>query len=165
MSRSVQLELQIAGSACGLPAEGEIRDWLERVFSAVRPDASEVRRDHEITVRVVDEAESRELNRRYRSIDRATNVLAFPAADPGEFPGVEIDGRALGDLVLCGPIIAREAAEQAKEVGAHWGHMLVHGALHLLGYDHATEDGAARMESLEARILAGRGIADPYAPG
>jgi probable rRNA maturation factor len=158
MSRRIRLELQIAGSAHGLPAEGEIHDWIERTFVAGGGT-----RDGEVTVRVVDEAESRELNRRYRSKDRATNVLAFPAADPVDFTGAEVGGWPLGDLVLCGPVIVREADEQGKAVVAHWGHMLVHGTLHLLGYDHGTEDEAARMERLEARILATRGVADPYA--
>lgn len=161
MPTLVQLELQIAGRAETLPAESEIHGWLEETLRAASPDR---KRDCEITVRVVDEAESRDLNRRYRSKDRATNVLAFPAAPPGELPETGIGGCALGDLVLCGPVIAREAAEQGKEIAAHWGHMLVHGTLHLLGYDHGTEDEAVRMETLETAILAGRGVADPYAP-
>lgn len=162
LSTRVRLELQIAGGgADGLPAEGDIRDWLGATILAAAPDRE---RECEITVRVVDEAESRDLNRRYRSKDRATNVLAFPAAPPGELPGAGVGDGALGDLVLCGPVIAREAAEQNKEIAAHWGHMLVHGTLHLLGYDHGTDDEAARMESLEIGILAGRGVADPYAP-
>lgn len=161
MSTSVQLELQIAGRADGLPAESEIRRWLEETILAASPDQKS---DCEITVRVVDAAESRDLNHRYRSKDRATNVLAFPAADPGELPAAGIGGSALGDVVLCGPVIAREAAEQGKEIAAHWVHMLVHGTLHLLGYDHDTEGEAARMESLETGILADGGVPDPYAP-
>ena len=87
-----------------------------------------------------------------------------PAAEPGEIPGPAGAGqRALGDLVLCGTVIAREAAEQGKNATAHWAHMLVHGALHLLGFDHETEAQASRMESLEIRILGGRGLPDPYA--
>lgn len=161
MSTPVRLELQVAGSADGLPSETEIRDWLQRACLAVSPDAG---RGREILVRVVDEAESRDLNRRYRGKDRATNVLAFPAAEPGEIPGPAGAGqRALGDLVLCGTVIAREAAEQGKNATAHWAHMLVHGALHLLGFDHETEAQASRMESLEIRILGGRGLPDPYA--
>jgi len=162
MSTPVRLELQIAGNADGLPAESEIQEWLEQALLVASPDGM---CNREIVVRVVDEAESRDLNRRYRRKDRATNVLAFPAAGPGEFPATTgIGETALGDLVLCGPVIAREAAEQCKDVAAHWGHMLVHGTLHLLGYGHGTDDEAARMESLETRILAARGVADPYAP-
>jgi probable rRNA maturation factor len=162
MSTAIRVELQVVGSADGLPAEKEIRDWLQRACLAVSPDAG---RGCELVVRVVDEAESRDLNRRYRGKDRATNVLAFPAAEPGEMPGPAGAGqRALGDLVLCGTVIAREAAEQRKDVTAHWAHMLVHGALHLLGFDHETEGEASRMESLEIRILGGRALPDPYAP-
>ena len=163
MSTPVRLELQIAGSADGLPAEREIRDWLQQTCLAVSPDAV---RACEFVVRVVDEAESRELNHRYRGKDRATNVLAFPAADPAEMPGPDDAGDRdlVGDLVLCGPVIAREAAEQRKDATAHWAHMLVHGALHLLGYDHETADEAARMEGLEIRILGAGGVPDPYAP-
>ena len=159
---SVRLELQVAGPADGLPPEQEIREWLHDAVLAAAPER---RDDCEIVVRIVDEAESRELNRRYRHKDRPTNVLAFPAAGPDEPGGTHAPAEAaLGDLVLCGPVIAREAAEQRKELAAHWGHLLVHGALHLLGYEHETGEEAARMERLEARLLAARGIGDPYAP-
>lgn len=164
MSTLVNLELQVAGGADGLPDEGEIRGWLEDTLCAI---PTEDRRPREVVVRIVDEAESRALNHRYRGRDRATNVLAFPAAGSDDFPDGwpgQADGSTLGDLVLCGPVIAREAAEQRKEITAHWGHMFVHGMLHLLGYDHATEEEAAQMEGLETRILADRGVGDPYAP-
>lgn len=117
-----------------------------------------------MVVRVVDEQESRELNNRYRGKDKATNVLAFPAASANDLPDVPVtDVAEFGDLVLCGSVIAREAAEQGKSESAHWGHMLVHGTLHLLGYDHGTTRQAERMERLETSILASRGFADPYA--
>ncbi len=111
----------------------------------------------EITLRVVDEAESRALNRDYRGIDRPTNVLAF-SYDPA--PGSDA---LIGDLVICAPVVAREAAEQEKPLEAHWAHVIVHGTLHLLGYDHQNDDEAREMESLEVKILAELGFPDPYA--
>ncbi|HKK22196.1 MAG TPA: rRNA maturation RNase YbeY, partial [Pseudohaliea sp.] len=112
----------------------------------------------ELTVRVVDEAEGRELNRRYRGKDYATNVLSFPADLP---PGVDLP--LLGDLVLCAPVVAREAAGQGKLEAHHWAHLTVHGVLHLLGEDHQGDAEAERMEAAERRILAGLGMPDPYA--
>ena len=117
-----------------------------------------------IVVRVVDERESRELNQRSRQMDKPTNVLAFPAAVRGNCPAFRRDreGRS-GDLAICGTVVEREAREQGKTPAGHWGHLLVHGTLHLLGYDHRTPAEAREMESLEVRILADRGFADPYA--
>lgn len=161
MNTTVQVEFQIAGDAPGLPGEQVVHDWLERTINAVAPDQ---RRNFEMVVRVVDEQESRELNHRYRRKDKATNVLAFPGASGKDFPEVPVAVvEELGDLVLCGSVIAREAAEQGKSEAAHWGHMLVHGTLHLLGYDHETTRQAERMERLETSILASRGFDDPYA--
>ena len=161
MNTRVQVELQIAGDAPGLPQEQDVRDWLEQTISTVAPDP---RRSFEMVVRVVDEQESRELNNRYRRKDKATNVLAFPGPSGNGFPDAPVAVvEELGDLVLCGSVIAREAAEQGKSEAAHWGHMLVHGTLHLLGYEHETTRQAERMERLETSILASRGFDDPYA--
>lgn len=111
---------------------------------------------HELAVRLVDEAGSAELNGHYRDKPYATNVLSFPA-------GVELPGLVvLGDLVICMPVVEREAAAQDKTVEAHLCHMVVHGVLHLLGYDHISDDEAGIMEALERRILAGLGHNDPY---
>lgn len=119
----------------------------------------------EVTVRYVEPAESRELNARFRHQDRPTNVLSFPVTDrTGEWltlPGS--DRPYLGDLVICPVIVEREAAEQGKSRRAHHAHMAVHGILHLLGYDHSTDETAACMESIEARVLASLGYPDPYA--
>ena len=102
----------------------------------------------------------RALNRDYREQDKTTNVLSFPA---GEIAGLPDDApRALGDIVICAAVISDEAAEQGKELSAHWAHMLVHGTLHLLGYDHETDAEAAAMEGLETRILCQHGCPDPY---
>ena len=110
----------------------------------------------EQTICIVDEAQSRELNRSYRGKDRATNVLAF-AAD-----SELLDYDCLGDLVICAPVVQAEACEQGKSPQAHWAHLVVHGMLHLQGYDHQTEDQAAAMEALEVEILDTLGYTNPY---
>jgi probable rRNA maturation factor len=111
----------------------------------------------ELSVRIVDEPEMRELNARYRHKDYPTNVLSFPAGLP---PGVDVP--LLGDIVICAPLVTREAAEQHKAPRAHWAHLLVHGTLHLLGHDHERARDAEVMEALERRILAGLKFPDPY---
>src|SRR5690606_7773710 len=116
------------------------------------------RRATELSIRIVDDAEARALNRDYRNRDYATNVLSFPADLP---PGITVP--LIGDIVLCAPVIAREAQEQGKALGDHYAHLAIHGVLHLLGFDHGTDAEAARMEALETRILAGLGIGNPYA--
>jgi len=113
------------------------------------------RRSGEIGIRVVGAGESRALNARWRGRDRPTNVLSFPA-DPG------LAGREIGDIVVCAPVVAREAREQGKALAAHWAHMVVHGTLHLLGFDHERALDAKRMESRERALLARAGVADPY---
>lgn len=119
----------------------------------------------EVTVRYVEPEESRSLNAQFRHKDRPTNVLSFPAAeDPDELitlPGS--DRPYLGDLVICPAIVEREAAEQGKSRRAHHAHMAVHGILHLLGYDHLTDEEAEQMESIEIRVLGSLGYPDPYA--
>ena len=145
------IDLQIAcEQETGLPTTEQIEQWAT---AAVQPQSDEV----EMTVRIVDEAESHELNLNYRGKDRPTNVLSFPFECPDE---VELP--LLGDLVICRQVVEREAQEQDKPVMAHWAHMVVHGSLHLLGYDHIEDDEAEEMESLEAQIMTGLGFADPY---
>lgn len=148
---SVLVDLQIATENIeGLPTEEQIVQWAA---DAVQPEGNEV----EMTVRIVDEAESHELNLTYRGKDRPTNVLSFPFECPDE---VELP--LLGDLVICRQVVEREAAEQEKPLMAHWAHMVVHGSLHLLGYDHIEDDEAEEMESLETKIMQGLGFDDPY---
>jgi probable rRNA maturation factor len=161
VSASVNVELQVACRTETIPHEDHIRGWIE---DTLRLSGNEAAGAFDIVVRVVDERESRALNYRFRQKDKPTNVLAFPA-DPGpDIAGVpEPPEKALGDLALCAPILEREAREQGKSPAAHWAHLLVHGTLHLLGYDHQDADEAARMERLEAGILSARGVADPYA--
>ena len=155
----VQVDVQIAVDLPDLPAESDIQNWLEQVIAHV---ATTTAHSVEISVRIVDEAEGRALNKQFREKDCATNVLSFPLLDaglkdlPAEMP------LALGDIVICGPVVAREASEQGKKSSHHWAHMLVHGALHLYGYDHETDVEAQEMETLEARILALGGVDNPY---
>ena len=147
----VIIDLQIASeNEQGLPSEAQLIQWAT---AAVRP----TRDDVEMTVRIVDEEESHQLNLTYRGKDRPTNVLSFPFQSPAE---VELP--LLGDLVICRQVVEREAVEQNKPLMAHWAHMIVHGSLHLLGYDHIEDDEAEEMESLETEIMQGLGFADPY---
>lgn len=155
----VQVDVQVAEAISDAPAESDIQRWFEQVISQLEADTT---RNVEVSVRIVDEAEGRALNKQFRNIDSATNVLSFPlpdAAMPEDIP------LALGDIVICGPIVAREAAEQGKSNSDHWAHMLVHGALHLYGYDHETDEQAQEMEALEVRILAQVGVKNPYQCG
>jgi len=144
----VHVELQNASSATFLPAPDQLRHWVE---AAVKRDQAE------IVIRVVDSEESAELNEHYRHKPGATNVLSFPFEPP---PGVVTD--ILGDLVICAPVVEREAAEQGKPLLAHWAHLVVHGVLHLQGFDHIEENEALTMESEEIAILNGLGFSNPY---
>ncbi|WP_116473720.1 rRNA maturation RNase YbeY [Zobellella maritima] len=145
------LDLQIACDAApGLPTEQQLESWLSAALNGEREEA-------EVTVRLVDEAESQALNRDYRGRDKPTNVLSFPFEAP---PGIELP--LLGDLVICRQVVEREAAEQNKPLTAHWAHMVVHGCLHLLGFDHIKDNEAEIMESKEIGILADLEIANPY---
>ena len=157
MSQSLQVDVQVATAVASAPNAQEIRDWLSKVVEYVNGSAD---REMEISVKLVDEDEGRDLNREFRDQDKATNVLSFPFPDRKSFP-VDLP-LSLGDIVICAPVVEREATEQGKKTADHWAHMLVHGALHLFGYDHLDDDGAREMETLEVRILASRGIGDPY---
>jgi probable rRNA maturation factor len=154
---AVAVDVLVACDDHGIPAEETIQSWVEAaVDGAGRIDDNTI----ELAVRVVDTDEIKTLNRLYREQDKATNVLSFPA---GEIEGLPGDApKTLGDLVICAAVVAREAAEQGKELEHHWGHLLVHGTLHLLGYDHGTESEAVEMEGLETAILAARDVSDPY---
>ncbi len=145
----LNLDLQVATSERRLPAREAFERWAE----AALQDAP--RRG--LVIRLVDEAESRALNRDYRGKDRPTNVLSFPFEAPAGVPDDH-----LGDLVVCAPVVLREAAEQAKPVEHHWAHMVVHGVLHLRGFDHQDPAAAEKMEAEERRILAAFDIPDPY---
>ncbi|MFY1051652.1 MULTISPECIES: rRNA maturation RNase YbeY [Pseudomonas] len=147
----LELDLQLATDGQH-PDAALLRQWCEL---ALRQRTA----DSELTIRLVDEAEGRELNHTWRHKDYATNVLSFPA----DVPEGILDIPLLGDLVICVPVVEREAAEQGKTPEAHWAHLVIHGCLHLLGYDHIEEDEALEMEDLERQLLAELGHADPYA--
>ncbi len=140
-----------------LPSDADLTRWAEAAFAAAGGEG-----DAHLTVRLVETPEITRLNRDYRHKDRPTNVLSFPFAPPPGLPAEATAGE-LGDIVVCAPVVEQEAAEQGKPLAAHWAHMLVHGTLHLLGYDHVSPAEAAQMEPLELRALAGLGIGDPYA--
>ena len=145
-----RIDVQYAVSADGMPGAESIRQWVEQALPADNAAA-------ELTVRIVDEAEITALNRQYRGKDGPTNVLSFPYE---EIPGIAAG--LLGDVVICAPVVAAESVAQDKPLEAHWAHMVIHGVLHLLGYDHHNEGEAGRMESTEIGILAGLGYANPY---
>lgn len=149
---SVDVEVQRVVDAPDLPTDEEFCRWVEATLAGAREQT-------ELTLRLVDETESAHLNATYRHLKGATNVLSFPFEAPPGVPAPPL----LGDLVICAPVVAREAAEQGKPLEAHWAHMVVHGTLHLLGYDHGDEQQALEMESLEIELLAGLGFPDPYA--
>ena len=133
--KSSKVFIQYAVSRRGAPSAAFLRRWALAASPAV------------LTLRIVGESEGRRLNRSYRRIDRATNVLTFDT----------------GDIVLCHPVIRREARAQGKSIAAHYAHLVVHGCLHLRGYDHEKKRDAARMEAREIRILRRGGIGNPYA--
>ncbi|CAM3653943.1 rRNA maturation RNase YbeY [Vibrio aquimaris] len=148
---SIELDLQIAvKEETGLPSFEDILLWLTSTVDKFQSQA-------EVTVRIVDDSESHQLNREYRGKDKPTNVLSFPFEAP---IGIEMD--LLGDLVICKQVVEQEAKEQSKPLMAHWAHMVVHGSLHLLGYDHIEDEEAEEMESLETEIMQSMGFDDPY---
>lgn len=142
------------GVRSAVPAPRLIAQWVQA--SA----AGRVRKAMELSLRVVGAAEGRALNRRYRGRDYATNVLSFEV--PRE---IRQRDRLLGDLVICAPVVARESRQQGKSLRAHWAHLVVHGTLHLLGYDHERKRDAQRMERREVRLLRGLGYRNPYVNG
>jgi len=152
------VDVQVACDDPGIPSEDEIHGWVELAVDGAQQLS---RYDIELAVRVVDADEMRTLNSTYRQQDKATNVLSFPAHDIDGLP--ERAARMLGDVVICASVVGSEATDQGKSLADHWGHMLLHGTLHLLGHDHNTDAKAVEMEALEARLLAVRGITDPYA--
>ena len=148
MSANPMINVQRRVTAAGIPAPSTLRAWAMAALEGATPG--------EITIRVVAEEESAALNGKFRHKPYPTNVLSFPYE--AEAPSEQV----LGDLVICAPVVAREATEQNKEPHAHWAHMVVHGVLHLLGHDHIQEEEAERMEAKERQILARLGFPDPY---
>ncbi len=142
------INVQRRVTAAGVPAPSTLRAWAMAALEGAAPG--------EITIRVVAEEESAALNGKFRHKPYATNVLSFP------YESEALSEQVLGDLVICAPVVAREAVKQGKEPHAHWAHMVVHGVLHLLGHDHIHEEEAERMEMKERQILARLGFPDPY---
>ncbi|MBA3564098.1 MAG: rRNA maturation RNase YbeY [Gammaproteobacteria bacterium] len=151
----IDLALQVACEASDLPGQADFERWVAAALEGRRERA-------ELTVRIVDDAESQYLNRTWRHHDRPANVLSFPVGPAAGLPP-RLRASTLGDLVVCAPVVSREAAEQGKPASAHWAHLVVHGTLHLLGYDHMDRAKAAVMEALEVEILARLGYMNPYA--
>jgi probable rRNA maturation factor len=150
----IDLEIQPATSTVNIPDDEQFRQWAEVVPGGKSIPCT-------LTIRIVDEQEARRLNREYRNRDYATNVLSFPSELPEGLPS-EIRQSQLGDILICAPVVAREAREQGRTETDHWAHLTIHGILHLLGYDHLQHEEAVIMESLETKILAKLGISDPY---
>ena len=138
------------------PTAAEIRTWASAALGRRAAGA-------ELAVRVVKPAESKRLNARYRGRNQATNVLSFPVPQlPATAAGPQAAPRPLGDLVICARVVRDEARQQHKAIKAHWAHLVIHGALHLLGYDHERDDEARRMERREVAVLKRFGITNPY---
>ncbi|MEZ5673488.1 MAG: rRNA maturation RNase YbeY [Thiotrichaceae bacterium] len=148
-----ELDVQYALDAATLPTEAELNLWVNQALQM----ANYNKPAPELTIRIVDEAEGRALNQQWRQRDDATNVLSFPFECPPEVPI-----HLLGDIVLCAPVVAREAREQGKILSAHWAHLTIHGVLHLLGHDHLSEPEAQQMEALEISILQQLNYQNPY---
>jgi len=145
-----QIEIQAVFESAGQPDQQQIQLWVDTALD-------DYEQDTEIVVRIVDEQESAELNEQYRHKSGPTNILSFPVDVP---EGIELD--LLGDLVICAPVVEKEALEQDKLLAHHWAHIIVHGVLHLLGYDHIDDDEAELMENKEIAILNKLQINNPY---
>lgn len=145
-----EVEIQRAVTEGDYPDDEAFTGWVELVLGHFNRQGS-------VVIRLVDADESRSLNHQYREKDYATNVLSFPFEAP-DF----VEDDHLGDLVICAPVVKTEAEEQGKALSAHWAHMVIHGMLHLLGYDHESEAEANEMESLEVELLKQLAISNPY---
>lgn len=147
---TIELEVQYEVDAHGQPSEEQLLTWVQTALQGRKDDA-------ELCIRIVEADESQALNAEYRGKDKPTNVLSFPFEVPEDIPL-----NLLGDLVICAAVVATEATEQNKQLNDHWAHMIIHGCLHLLGFDHINDDEAEEMEALERQLLAKLNIADPY---
>lgn len=150
----IDVAVSYATARSGIPASTSFRRWVEAALAGHARDA-------ELAIRIVGEDEGRAFNRDFRGKDYATNVLSFPAELPEGLPE-RLRPPLLGDLVICAPVVAREAGQQGKTRNAHYAHLTVHGVLHLLGHDHQDDAEAEAMEAREREILAALRIEDPY---
>jgi len=146
-----QIDIEINSKSTLIPSQEKCESWITAALKNQQLNNAEV------SIYVVDEDESQELNSQYRGKEKPTNILSFPADIPKEV-GVPL----LGDLVICAPVVEQEAQEQQKSLDAHWAHMLVHGSLHLLGFDHIDDSDAEEMEALETSIVISLGFPAPY---
>ncbi|PCJ50262.1 MAG: rRNA maturation RNase YbeY [Gammaproteobacteria bacterium] len=161
------VDLQLISKEAKLPTQQDCELALEQLLSVLG-----ITEQKECTIRIVDEAESAELNEQYRGNIGATNILsfAFEVPSPDELNLLEngllekqlLEVELLGDLVICAPLVAKQAKEQNKTLESHWIHLIIHGGLHLLGYDHESDADAKEMEALECKILSNLGYSDPY---
>ena len=162
---ALELEVQFGTARRGVPHSRRMRAWAEAAYRTGHLSSHRTRSRYtsvppaQVSLRIVGAAESRKLNREWRGKDKPTNVLSFPA---GEMLMPDTTRMSLGDLAICVPVVAREAKEQHKQADAHWAHMVVHGVLHLLGYDHENDREAEAMEACERKILREFGFTDPY---
>jgi len=154
-NRAIEIDLQVASTEKGIPTSDDIERWVSTTLN--HPQVQCILASIEVSVRIADKPESQRLNREYRQQDKPTNVLSFPAELPEE-----LALPLLGDLVICAPVVREEAIAQQKELTAHWAHMVIHGTLHLLGYDHIEDEDAEQMESLETTIVQLLGFSAPY---
>ena len=152
---TAQVDVQFAVDDESIPTADDIAIWVNRAINAAGRSGK-----REVSVRVVGADEMQQLNSEFREQDKPTNVLSFPAGDLTGLP--DEAERPLGDIVVCAAVVAAEAEQQEKTQSDHWAHMIVHGTLHLLGFDHENDSDAAAMESLEIRIMTDHGIASPY---
>ena len=150
-----KVDLQIASHNTDIPNRFLIQRWVNEALTGRMVSG-------EVCIRIVDEEEMRKLNGMYRNKNKPTNVLSFPYDVPED---VELEKPLLGDIVICAPVIANEAFEQNKSLEAHWAHMVIHGTLHLLGYDHVNNKDAEVMENIEIQILSNLGHQNPYIEG
>lgn len=147
---ALTIDVQYAQQGRGLPRRKDFEHWIGAALDGRLDNA-------EVSIRIVDEKEMTELNDQFRGQRKPTNVLSFPADLPEQF-----QLPLLGDIIICAPVIEREAAQQDKLLFHHWAHMAIHGTLHLMGYDHIEEQDAEQMEALESQILAKLNIPNPY---
>jgi probable rRNA maturation factor len=165
---TVEIELQNPYHYQGIPAIEQLNQWANAALQATNNSHNG---KHTLVIRIVDQAEGLQLNRDYRMKEKATNILSFPFEAPPLEWGVELEDEGaeildfshLGDLVICEPVLRQEAMQQHKSLQQHWAHLLVHGTLHLQGFDHISDADANIMEALEISILGNLGFANPYA--